>query len=43
LFILETSGNISKRPTVKFMKYWKIKSIKQHGQSMFYYFESIIS
>jgi 16S rRNA (guanine966-N2)-methyltransferase len=43
LFILETSSSVSKRPTVKFMEYWRIKSIKSQGQSMFYYFESIIS
>jgi 16S rRNA (guanine966-N2)-methyltransferase len=43
LFILETSSSVSKRPTVKFMEYWRIKSIKSQGQSMFYYFESIIT
>jgi 16S rRNA (guanine966-N2)-methyltransferase len=43
LFILETSASVSKRPTVKFMEYWRIKSIKSQGQSMFYYFESIIN
>ena len=43
LFILETSSSVSKRPTVMFMEHWRIKSIKPHGQSMFYYFESIIS